>query len=443
MNETKEAIMKTIAIQTLGCKVNTYESEAVFQLFEKEGYTKVDFKEPADVYVINTCTVTNTGDKKSRQMIRRAVRQNPDAVVVVMGCYAQIAPEEVSQIEGVDIVIGTKHRDQLVRFVREFEEKRQPIKAIDNIMRVREYESLPLDHFTENTRAFLKIQEGCNNFCTFCIIPWARGLIRSEKPEVVIEKAQRLVDNGFYEIVLTGIHTAGYGEDLENYEFGDLLNDLSQKVKGLKRLRISSIETSQITDKVLTALKESDIVVDHLHIPLQSGSNTILKAMKRKYTTEEFEKKIQEIRLIFPDISITTDVIVGFPGETDAEFQEMYDFIERIGFSELHVFPYSKRTGTPAAKMENQVPEITKTMRVSSLLTLSEQLANNYAKRFVGQVVDVIVEMAYERDGKQYVSGHAANYLNVEFEGDETLLKQHVSVQITQAGFPKVLGIMQ
>ncbi|MGL4662811.1 MAG: tRNA (N(6)-L-threonylcarbamoyladenosine(37)-C(2))-methylthiotransferase MtaB [Culicoidibacterales bacterium] len=434
--------MKTIAIQTLGCKVNTYESEAVFQMFEKEGYTKVDFKDIADVYIINTCTVTNMGDKKSRQMIRRAVRQNPDAVVVVMGCYAQIAHEEVSQIEGVDIVIGTKHRDQLVQFVREFQEKRQPIKAIDNIMRVREYESLPLDHFTENTRAFLKIQEGCNNFCTFCIIPWARGLIRSEKPEVVIEKAQKLVDNGFYEIVLTGIHTAGYGEDLEDYEFGDLLNDLSAKVNGLKRLRISSIETSQITEKVLQALRDSNIVVDHLHVPLQSGSDSILKAMHRKYTTAEFAQKIEEIRMIFPDIAITTDVIVGFPGETDDNFQEMYDFIERIQFSELHVFPYSKRSGTPAAKMDNQVSEITKTMRVSELITLSERLAHQYAKRFENKIMDVIVEMAYERDGKSYVSGHASNYLNVEFEGDISLLKQHVTVQVKQAGFPKVFGVL-
>lgn len=433
--------MKKIAIQTLGCKVNTYESEAVFQMFENEGYVKVDFKESADVYIINTCTVTNMGDKKSRQMIRRAVRQNPDAVVVVMGCYAQIAPDEVSQIEGVDIVIGTKHRDQLVQFVKEFQEKRQPIKAIDNIMRVREYESLDLDHFTENTRAFLKIQEGCNNFCTFCIIPWARGLIRSEKPEIVIEKAQRLVDNGFHEIVLTGIHTAGYGEDLEDYEFGDLLNDLSTKVNGLKRLRISSIETSQITEKVLHALRQSDIIVDHLHVPLQSGSNRVLKAMRRKYTTQEFAQKISEIREIFPHISITTDVIVGFPGETDAEFQEMYQFIEQIGFSELHVFPYSKRTGTPAATMENQVSEITKTMRVSSLLTLSEKLALCYAKQFEHQKLDVLVEMAYEKDGKKYVSGHAGNYLNVEFEGDESLLKQVVTVQVTQAGYPKVLGI--
>lgn len=433
--------MQTIAIQTLGCKVNTYESEAVFQLFEKEGYTKVDFKEVADVYVINTCTVTNTGDKKSRQMIRRAVRQNPDAVVVVMGCYAQIAPDEVSQIEGVDIVIGTKHRDQLVAFVREFQQKRQPIKAIDNIMRVREYESLSLDHFSENTRAFLKIQEGCNNFCTFCIIPWARGLIRSEKREVVIEKAQRLVDNGFHEIVLTGIHTAGYGEDLEAYEFGDLLNDLSTKVKGLKRLRISSIETSQITEKVLQALRDSESIVDHLHIPLQSGSNDILKAMRRKYTTAEYKQKIDQIREIFPKISITTDVIVGFPGESDAHFQEMYDFIEAVGFSELHVFPYSKRTGTPAATMENQVSEITKTVRVSQLLTLSEQLANTYASQFEGEIVEVIVESAYERDGKSYVSGHAANYLNVEFEGDSKLLRSLVKVRITNGNFPKVSAV--
>lgn len=435
--------MPTIAIQTLGCKVNTYESEAVYQMFLKEGYTKVDFKENADVYVINTCTVTNTGDKKSRQMIRRAVRQNPDAIVVVMGCYAQIAPDEIEKIEGVDIVIGTKHRDQLVQYVQKFQEQRQPIKTIDNIMRVRDYESLELDHFSENTRAFLKIQEGCNNFCTFCIIPWARGLIRSERPEIVIDKAQRLVDNGFYEIVLTGIHTAGYGADLDGYDFGDLLNDLSNQVKGLKRLRISSIETSQITEKVLSALKNSNIIVDHLHVPLQSGSDVILKAMHRKYTTAQYEEKINEIRNIFPKIAITTDVIVGFPGEGEVEFKEMYDFIERIGFSELHVFPYSKRTGTPAATMENQVPEITKTMRVSELISLSEKLAYKYAKQFEGEVLDMIVESAYERDGKQYVSGHAANYLKVECLGEPHLVKQLLPVRIERAGVPMLTGTLE
>lgn len=435
--------MPTIAIQTLGCKVNTYESEAVYRMFLKEGYTKVDFKESADVYVINTCTVTNTGDKKSRQMIRRAVRQNPEAVVVVMGCYAQVAPEEIEKIEGVDIVIGTKHRDQLVQYVQKFQEQRQPIKTIDNIMRVRDYESLELDHFSENTRAFLKIQEGCNNFCTFCIIPWARGLIRSEKPETVIDKAQRLVDNGFHEIVLTGIHTAGYGSDLEEYDFGDLLNDISQQVKGLKRLRISSIETSQITDKVLDALKNSNIIVDHLHVPLQSGSDKILKAMHRKYTTAEYAEKIHEIRQIFPKIAITTDVIVGFPGEGEEEFKEMYDFIEQIGFTELHVFPYSKRSGTPAATMENQVPEITKTMRVSELIALSEKLAYKYAKQFEGEVLEMIVESAYERDGKHYVVGHAANYLKVECPGNADLVKQLVPVRIERAGVPVLTGALE
>lgn len=304
--------MPTVAFHTLGCKVNHYETEAVWNLFKQAGYRRVDFNDEADVYVINTCTVTNTGDKKSRQVIRRAVRRNPDAVIAVMGCYAQTSPAEVMSIPGVDIVIGTQDRDKILEYVERYQAERKPINAVRNIMKTRTFEELDVPAFTDRTRAFLKIQDGCNNFCTFCIIPWARGLLRSRKPESVLAQARQLVEQGYKEIVLTGIHTAGYGEDLEDYSFAQLLADLIQ-IDGLKRLRISSIEASQVTDEVIAVIQSSEKLCRHLHIPLQSGDDEILKRMRRKYTTAEYRAKIERIREALPGVAITTDVIVASP----------------------------------------------------------------------------------------------------------------------------------
>src|SRR6185312_16241450 len=280
--------MSLVAFHTLGCKVNHYETEAIWQLFKNNGYERVEFEGTANVYVINTCTVTNTGDKKSRQVIRRAIRKNPDAVICVTGCYAQTSPAEIMAIPGVDIVVGTQDRHKLLGLIAEYRIERQPINAVRNIMKNRIYEELDVPAFTDRTRASLKIQEGCNNFCTFCIIPWARGLMRSRDPQEVIRQAQQLVDAGYLEIVLTGIHTGGYGEDLKDYNLARLLRDLETQVTGLKRLRISSIEASQLTDEVIEVLRESKKIVRHLHIPIQSGSNTVLKRMRRKYTMEFF-----------------------------------------------------------------------------------------------------------------------------------------------------------
>lgn len=284
-NNTK-MLPKTVSMITLGCKVNHYETEAIWQLFKEAGYERVDFDSTSDVYVINTCTVTNTGDKKSRQAIRRAIRKNPDGIVCVTGCYAQTSSAEIMEIPGVDIVVGTQDRVKLIGLIEEFKQQRQPINAVGNIMKNRVYEELDVPAFTDRTRASLKIQEGCNNFCTFCIIPWARGLMRSRNPEEVIRQAQQLVDAGYQEIVLTGIHTGGYGSDFKDYNLAQLLRDLEAQVQGLKRIRISSIEASQITDEVIEVLRASKIVVRHLHVPIQSGSNTVLKRMRRKYTME-------------------------------------------------------------------------------------------------------------------------------------------------------------
>ena len=286
--------MQKVAFHTLGCKVNHYETEAIWQLFKQEDYERVDFDAISDVYIINTCTVTNTGDKKSRQVIRRAIRKNPDAVICVTGCYAQTSPAEIMDIPGVDIVVGTQDRVKMLQYIEQYRKERQPINAVGNIMKSRVYEEMDVPSFTDRTRASLKIQEGCNNFCTFCIIPWARGLMRSRDPEEVIKQAQQLVDAGYKEIVLTGIHTGGYGEDLKDYNLAMLLHDLEANVKGLKRLRISSIEASQITDEVIEVIKKSKVIVRHLHIPLQSGSDSVLKRMRRKYTMEFICRKTDQ-----------------------------------------------------------------------------------------------------------------------------------------------------
>ena len=426
---------KTIAFHTLGCKVNHYETEAMWQVFKDDGYSRVDFDQNADVFVINTCTVTNTGDKKSRQVIRRAVRKNPDAVVCVTGCYAQTAPKDIMDIPGVDIIIGTEDRDKLLGYVDQYHKERQPINGVKNIMKKRTYEEMDVPYFTDRTRATLKIQEGCNNFCTFCIIPWARGLMRSRDPEKVVEQAAQLVDQGYKEIVLTGIHTGGHGEDLKDYNLAQLLRDL-EEVDGLNRLRISSIEASQLTDEVIDVINDSNKIVRHLHIPIQSGSDTVLKRMRRKYTMEFFESRIIKLKEIMPNVAITSDVIVGFPGETEEEFMETYDFISKHHFSELHVFPYSIRTGTPAARMTDQVDENIKNERVHRLIDLSDSLAQKYAEMFKDDVLEIIPEE--EKNGK--LIGHSDNYLKVEVEGDASLTGELVKVKITEPGYPVSKG---
>lgn len=427
-----------MAFHTLGCKVNHYETEAIWQLFKEADYERREFEQQADVYVINTCTVTNTGDKKSRQVIRRAIRQNPDAVICVTGCYAQTSPAEIMAIPGVDIVVGTQDRHKMLGYIDQYREERQPINAVRNIMKNRVYEELDVPAFTDRTRASLKIQEGCNNFCTFCIIPWARGLMRSRDPQEVIRQAQQLVDAGYLEIVLTGIHTGGYGADFKDYNLAQLLRDIEANVKGLKRLRISSIEASQLTDEVIQVLKESEIVVNHLHIPIQSGSDTVLKRMRRKYTMEFFSERLRKLEDALPDLAVTSDVIVGFPGETEEEFMETYNFIKDHQFSELHVFPFSPRTGTPAARMEDIfVDEEVKNERVHRLITLNDQLAKEYASRFEEQVLDVIPEERFkDADGENLYVGYTTNYLKVVFEGSEDMVGKLVKVKLTKAGYP-------
>lgn len=426
--------MPKVAFHTLGCKVNHYETEAIWQLFQTEGYEKGEFDQIADVYVINTCTVTNTGDKKSRQVIRRAIRKNPDAVVCVTGCYAQTSPAEIMAIPGVDIVVGTQDRHKMIPYIQEFQASREPINAVGNIMKARVYEELDVPSFTDRTRASLKIQEGCNNFCTFCIIPWARGLMRSRQPDEVLSQAQQLADAGYKEIVLTGIHTGGYGEDMKDYNLASLLTDL-EKVQGLQRIRISSIEASQITDEVIDVIGSSKKVVNHLHIPLQSGSDTVLKRMRRKYSASFYRERVERLKEALPGLAVTSDVIVGFPGETDDEFDETLELISEIGYSELHVFPFSKRTGTPAARMEEQVADDIKHDRVHRLITLSNQQAKEYASMHEGEVLEMIPEEQDPSDPGRLI-GFTRNYLKVSVELDPEWIGEVIDIQLLQAGYP-------
>ncbi|MCX7570814.1 tRNA (N(6)-L-threonylcarbamoyladenosine(37)-C(2))-methylthiotransferase MtaB [Tumebacillus sp. DT12] len=423
--------MSTVAFHTLGCKVNSYDTEAIWHLFREKGYAQVDFDDQADVYIINTCTVTNTGDKKSRQMIRRAIRKNQDATIVVTGCYAQVAPDEILEIPGVDLVIGTQGREQIIEYVERAQQEKSPFKIVSSVRKQREFEELDVFDFTDRTRASLKIQEGCNNFCTFCIIPYSRGFIRSRQPENVIRQARKLVEAGYYEIVLTGIHTGGYGDDLDDYTLADLLVELEAKVPELRRIRISSIEASELDAKMIKVLTESKKVVRHLHIPLQSGSNRVLQRMNRKYTTEEFATSLADVRKALPDLAITSDVIVGFPGETEEEFVETYEFIRDQNFADLHVFPYSPRNFTPAAKYKDQVPEREKEARVNRLIQLANSLQVKYSAKFIGQTLEVIPE---ERNEQGLLIGFTDNYIKVEFDGGDELLGEVVAVRLDAAG---------
>jgi threonylcarbamoyladenosine tRNA methylthiotransferase MtaB len=421
---------------TLGCKVNSYETEAVWELLRDRGYDRGEFSEDNDVYVINTCSVTNTGEAKSRKMIREAAR-HPGAVVVVMGCFSQLKAEEVAGIEGVSIVVGTDNRHRIPEYLEEYLRIRRPINRVAPLLPQTPFEDLHIRRFERHRRAFLKIQDGCDHFCSYCIIPYARGRVRSRQPVEVLREAEELVANGFREIVLTGIHTGGYGTDLSGYRFSDLLRDLT-KIPGLSRIRISSIEISELTEEVVGVIAASPRIVPHLHVPLQSGSDRILRKMNRKYDTAEYARHVAFLRQRIPDLALTTDVIVGFPGETDADFDEMFAFIRQIGFSELHVFPFSPRAGTPAAKMPDPVsPEVRKS-RVAALLSLSDELAKAYIRSQIGRVLEVMPETF--RDG--WLVGHSGNYIRVRFSGPESLVGVPTPVILTEESYPLSLAVM-
>ena len=413
-----------VAFCTLGCKVNSYESEVNMEIFKKNGYDIVPFNEEADVYVINTCSVTNTSDSKSRKMIREAIKRGNNSIVVVMGCYSQIKFLEASKIPGVSIIIGSNHKSKIIDLIEEYKKTGKQIVKIDDLKNIT-FENMSLDKFENHTRAFVKVQDGCNNYCTYCIIPYTRGNVRSKPLNDVIEEVTKLANNGYKEVVLTGIHTGHYGLDLKDTDFSDLLKEL-EKIKGLERIRISSVEIVELNEKFMNTLKNSKKIVNHIHIPLQSGCNEILKKMNRRYDMDEFIKRINEIRKIRPNIAITTDVIVGFPGETEENFNETVESIKKIGFTELHVFPYSPREGTPAAKMKDQIDGNIKKERVKKLIEISNELQYKYYTSLLGTEEEILTETY--KDG--YLYGHLSNYGYARIKSDKDLTNMIFKIKL-------------
>ena len=400
--------MKTFSVINIGCKVNAYELSAISSLLIKEGF-KEDNTNP-DVVIINTCSVTATADQKSRQHIRKMQKLFPNAVIAVMGCYAQGNHKFIAEEIKPTILLGTSHRKEVVVLIKKALERKENFEIIDENTRQFEYEELGITSYSENVRAFLKVQDGCNNFCTYCIVPYRRGKMRSRAKENIVKEAEYLVKSGYQEIVLSGIHVGGYGQDLENCSFSSLVKELLD-IPGLKSLRISSIEESEIDDELINLLKEKNNLAKHLHIPLQSGSNHVLKLMNRKYTREQFIARIKQIKEAVPNVMISSDVIVGFPQETEEDFMDTYNLCEEC-FNMLHVFPYSVRPGTVAAKMDGQISPEVKKERSKKLLDLSQKLYIDYANRFVGQDIAFLVEK-YDEKEQAYV-GHTTNYLEVK-----------------------------
>ena len=417
-------------IYNLGCKVNSYESNVMKENLEANGYIEGN-EDNSDIYIINTCTVTNTSDNKSLKIIRRVLRNHPDSITIACGCMTQVNSLYLKDLN-VKVIIGNKGKSKIVEYINEYlKTKKQIIDITD--FKDDKFEDMCLNNFNK-TRAFVKIEDGCENFCSYCIIPYARGKVRSKEPDLVIEEVSNLIKSGHKEIVLTGIHTGHYGADI-NYDFAHLLKRLVS-IKGLERLRISSIEITEITDEVLNVLKNYPNLVSHMHIPLQSGSDTILKLMNRKYDKKYFEDKIKKLRSIRKNISITTDVIVGFPSETEELFNETVDTIKKIGFSKIHVFPFSLRKGTKAESIPNHVDDITKKTRVKQLVELSKELENKYMDKFINNKVLVLPEIYKEG----YLIGHTDNYLNVRFKGKSDLLNKIIEVKIINNNYPYLDG---
>jgi threonylcarbamoyladenosine tRNA methylthiotransferase MtaB len=422
-----------VAFATLGCRVNQYESEAMAEKFIRDGYEVTEFSDVADVYVINTCTVTNMGDKKSRQIIGRARRLNEDAIIAVVGCYSQMAPGEVSAIEGVDVVLGTRNKGDVVYYVNKARDEKEVQVHVEGVLKNNKFEELNIEEYQDKTRAFLKIQDGCNRFCTFCLIPYARGSVCSKDPKKVIEEINKLSDHGFKEIILSGIHTASYGVDLEgNVTLVDLLDEI-EKLHGIERVRIGSIEPAFFTPEVVEKIKNMKKLCPQFHLSLQSGCNATLKRMNRRYSAEEYEDIVNILRQNIKDVSITTDVIVGFPGESEEEFKETYDFLTRLKLTKTHVFKYSPRKGTKAADMPDQVDGNIKEERSKALIDLNNRNEKAFTEKYIGETVDVLIEQQV-RDKIGVYEGYTRNYIKVEVhEMSENMKGQIINCKIEEA----------
>lgn len=428
--------MKKAASFALGCKVNQYESEAIAELFAEKGYEIVGIDEEADVYVINTCTVTNFGDKKSRQLIRKVKRQNENAIVAVVGCYAQTAPKELMEIVGVNLVIGTKDRAQIVEMVEQYDRANGVENHVSDIMKERVFEPLSIQKLANRTRAYLKIQDGCSQYCSYCIIPYARGPIRSREPQEVVAEVKRLAENGFKEVVLTGIHVASYGKDRRDTSLLDILKQVHE-VEGIERIRFSSIEPNVVTEEFAQTMAALPKVCDHFHLSLQSGCDKTLKEMNRKYDTEKYRQAVATLRKYLPKVALTTDIIVGFPGETEEDFRESYAFAEEIGFAKIHVFPYSPKRGTPAAARKDQLLNAVKSERSHTLIQLSDRMAADFLADAVGTDAEVLYERAV---GDGIYEGHTTNYMKVHGRSEADLTNRIAKTHITRAEGEMLFG---
>ena len=431
--------MKKVAFYTLGCKVNQYETEAMLELFEKEGYEKAETEDYADVYVINTCTVTHMSDRKSRQYIRRMKKKNPDAIIAVVGCYSQVSPEEILSIDEVNLVMGTNDRKKIVEEVKKIDASRK-VSTVDDIMKVKAFEEIEINKTNGKTRAFMKIQDGCDRYCSYCIIPYARGRVRSRDLESIVKEVENLASNGYKEVVLTGIHVASYGKDIKDSDI-KLLDVIKQinDIEGIERIRLSSVEPILFTDEFVEAVSTMDKVCPHYHLSLQSGCDETLKRMKRRYTTEEYKAIVDRLRAAIPNVSITTDVIVGFPGETNEEFDKTYEFLKDIELTHMHVFKYSPRKGTPAATMENQVDPSTKHDRSEKLLQLNEENFNKFGQKMLDKEFNVLFE---QKVGDNKYEGLIENYVKVIVESDNDISEQILKVKIKDVKNEFLEGIL-
>ena len=417
---------KRVAFYTLGCKVNQYETNGMIQKFIDAGYTIVDFSDVADIYIINTCTVTNMSDRKSRQMLRQAKKNNPESIVVACGCYVQVAKEEVEKISEIDLTFGTNEKADIVKYVEDNINGNSNKVELEDVLYKAEYEEFGTITYTEKTRAVIKIQDGCDRFCSYCIIPFARGRVRSRNPKQVVLEIEQMAKNNIKEVVLTGIHIASYGKDFENkFDLIDLIEEIN-KIDGIERIRLGSIEPLLMTDDNVKKLKNIDKLCHQFHLSLQSGCTETLKRMNRSYTIEEFKEICTTLRNAFDDCILTTDIIVGFPGETEKEFKETYESLKEINFYKMHVFKYSPRKGTKAAEMPNQVPGEIKEERSKALIELSDNNEIRYLDNCIGKEVEVLFE---EQDGKYY-KGHTANYIMVKYETNEDVSNRIIKVKI-------------
>ncbi len=422
--------MKKVALHNLGCKVNAYETEAMQEMLEHAGYEIVPFQEGADIYVINTCTVTNIADRKSRQMLHRARKMNPDAVVVAAGCYVQAQAEKQVIDPCIDIVLGNNKKQDLLTALQAYEEAHGDLREVIDINHTKEYENLHLTKQGEHTRAYIKVQDGCNQFCSYCIIPYARGRVRSRAKEDVVAEVTDLAKNGYQEVVLTGIHLSSYGIDFENEDNLLSLIRAVHEIEGIKRIRLGSLEPRIITEEFVQAIAALPKMCPHFHLSLQSGCNETLKRMNRRYTSEEFYEKCEILRKYFEKPALTTDVIVGFPQETEEEFETTYEFLKKICFYETHIFKYSKREGTKAAVMQGQILEQIKAKRSARLIELGEKNRRAYEESFLGKTVEVLVEEKSDVNGKEMWTGHTKEYMKIALESEKNLQNCILNVQI-------------